>query len=62
MLTPVAAHGLIYITNAHGKSSPIYAIRTGAKGTSLLFGACPLANTWRGDIEEGNLHADTARG
>jgi outer membrane protein assembly factor BamB len=29
--TPVAAHGLIYITNAHGRMAPIYAIKTTAK-------------------------------
>ncbi len=30
--TPVVANGLIYITNAHGRMAPIYAIRTSAKG------------------------------
>jgi len=30
--TPVVAGELIYITNAHGKQAPIYAIRTGARG------------------------------
>jgi len=30
--TPVAANGIIYITNAHGRMAPIYAIRTTAKG------------------------------
>jgi outer membrane protein assembly factor BamB len=36
--TPVVAHGLIYITNAHGRLSPIYAIRTSAKGDVSLQG------------------------
>lgn len=30
--TPVVAHGLIFITNAHGGMAPIYAIRTSARG------------------------------
>ncbi len=36
--TPVAAHGLIFITNAHGKMAPIYAIRTDAAGDISLKG------------------------
>lgn len=31
--TPVVAGDLIYITNAHGRMAPIYAIRTDAQGT-----------------------------
>lgn len=34
--TPVFAHGLIFITNAHGGSSPIYAIKAGATGDISL--------------------------
>jgi outer membrane protein assembly factor BamB len=30
--TPFEAHGLVYITNAHGRLSPIYAVRAGAAG------------------------------
>jgi outer membrane protein assembly factor BamB len=30
--TPVVANGLIYITNAHGRMSPIYAVKATAKG------------------------------
>jgi len=30
--TPIVAHGLVYITNAHGRMAPIYAIRLGATG------------------------------
>ena len=30
--TPVFAHGLIYVTNAHGAGAPLYAIRPGATG------------------------------
>lgn len=38
--TPVVADGLIYITNAHGATAPIYAIRTTAVGDiSLAEGA-----------------------
>jgi outer membrane protein assembly factor BamB len=38
--TPVVHDGLIYITNAHGPSAPVYAIRTSATGdVSLAAGA-----------------------
>jgi outer membrane protein assembly factor BamB len=34
--TPIVAHGLVFITNAHGPLSPIYAIRPGARGDISL--------------------------
>ncbi len=34
--TPIVAHGLIYITNAHGWMAPIYAIKTSATGEIVL--------------------------
>jgi outer membrane protein assembly factor BamB len=34
--TPVVAHDLIYITNAHGRMSPIYAVRVSARGDISL--------------------------
>lgn len=34
--TPIEAHGLIYITNAHGWMAPIYAIKPTAKGEIVL--------------------------
>jgi outer membrane protein assembly factor BamB len=34
--TPVVDNGLIYITNAHGKMAPVYAIREGATGDITL--------------------------
>lgn len=34
--TPIVAHNLIYITNAHGRSAPIYAIKTDAVGDISL--------------------------
>jgi outer membrane protein assembly factor BamB len=34
--TPIVAHGLVYVTNAHGRMSPIYAIRVSAKGDISL--------------------------
>ena len=37
--TPVVAHGLVFITNAHGRMAPIYAIRTSAAGDISLQGA-----------------------
>jgi outer membrane protein assembly factor BamB len=34
--TPVVGHGLVYITNAHGRMSPIYAVRLSAAGDISL--------------------------
>jgi outer membrane protein assembly factor BamB len=36
--TPIFAHDLIYITNAHGAKSPVYAIKPTAKGDITLAG------------------------
>lgn len=36
--TPIVDSGLIYITNAHGRLSPLYAIKTAAKGDITLKG------------------------
>lgn len=43
--TPVSAHNLIYITNAHGAMAPIYAIRADATGDITL-----------GDTDDANLN------
>jgi outer membrane protein assembly factor BamB len=34
--TPVLGHGLLFITSAHGRMSPIYAVRPSAKGDITL--------------------------
>ncbi len=34
--TPVVAHDLIFITNAHGRQAPVYAVRTTASGDITL--------------------------
>jgi len=34
--TPIVAHDLIYITNAHGRMSPVYAVRLSARGDISL--------------------------
>src|SRR5687768_8142388 len=34
--TPIAAHGLVFITNAHGKAAPIFAIKPTATGDISL--------------------------
>lgn len=34
--TPIISHGLVFITNAHGKMRPIYAIKLDAKGDITL--------------------------
>lgn len=39
--TPVVAHGLVFITNAHGSGAPIYAIRPEASGDLNAAGGAP---------------------
>jgi outer membrane protein assembly factor BamB len=34
--TPIAAHGLIFITSSHGGKSPVYAVKPTARGTITL--------------------------
>lgn len=36
--TPITGHGFVYITNAHGKMAPVYAIKETAKGDISLQG------------------------
>ncbi|UCG32136.1 MAG: PQQ-binding-like beta-propeller repeat protein [Phycisphaerales bacterium] len=36
--TPIVAHDLIFVTNAHGQGAPLYAIRPGAKSIITLKG------------------------
>jgi outer membrane protein assembly factor BamB len=36
--TPIFAHGLIFVTNAHGRQAPIYAVRPAASGDITLAG------------------------
>ncbi len=52
--TPVVAHGLIFITNAHGPQSPIYAIRLDAEGD---LGAGKDAISW--SITRGGAYMQT---
>ena len=49
--TPVVAHGLIFITNAHGRMRPIYGVRTSAAGEVAPTEAEPGAHVgwWRSD-------------
>ena len=45
--TPVVSQGVVYITNAHGSSAPIYAIRTSATGDITPKGeAAPAHIVW----------------
>ncbi len=57
--TPVVAHDLVFITNAHGAASPIYAIRLDAKGDiSLAEGESANAHiAW--SIERGGAYMQT---
>jgi outer membrane protein assembly factor BamB len=41
--TPIAGHGLVFITNAHGGPPPVYAIRETATGTINLKAGAPAS-------------------
>ena len=34
--TPVVAHGLVFLSSAHGRQKPLYAIRVGANGNVFV--------------------------
>ena len=60
--TPVVSDGLVYITNAHGPMSPVYAIRDTATGDiSLADGATSNARVAWSDAARGRLHVHAAR-
>ncbi|MFN3649532.1 MAG: PQQ-binding-like beta-propeller repeat protein [Armatimonadota bacterium] len=62
--TPVVAHDLIFITNAHGRMAPIYAIRLDAKGDiSLPEGATTNAHVaWSTHREGGYMQTPIVYG
>lgn len=58
--TPVAAEGLVIITNAHGSSRPVYAIRTDAEGditgkSAIAWSADRSGNYMQTPLLEGGL-------
>ena len=60
--TPISAHGLIYITNAHGGKSPIYAVRPSATGDiTLKENETRMPNIAWSVPRDGVIHADAAR-
>ena len=60
--TPVVSDGLIYITNAHGRTSPVYAIKETATGDIALQGARPATThvAWSVSARR-RLHVHAAR-
>lgn len=57
--TPIAAHGLLYITNAHGRMSPIYAIRPSATGDITLQGDAQTNDHIAWSIPRGGAYMQT---
>ena len=60
--TPIVAHGLVFITNAHGKAAPIFAIKPTAIGDISLEGRRNLERAHRLELPaRWRLHADADR-
>ncbi len=57
--TPVVANGLIYITNAHGAGSPVYAIRTDASGELSAETGSPLGAQIAWSVPRGGAYMQT---
>jgi outer membrane protein assembly factor BamB len=57
--TPVVAHGLVFITNAHGPGSPIYAIRLDAEGDISLKGGASSGQHVAWSIPRGGAYMQT---
>jgi len=57
--TPVVAHDLVFITNAHGPASPIYAIRLDAKGDISLAEGESTNDHVAWSIERGGAYMQT---
>ena len=57
--TPIFAHGLIYIHNAHGRYSPIFAIRPGAKGDITLEKESTSSEHIKWSIKRGGAYMPT---
>lgn len=57
--TPIVAHDLIFITNAHGRYSPIYAIQTDASGDISLAEGATSNDAIAWSIERGGAYMQT---
>jgi outer membrane protein assembly factor BamB len=56
---PVVAHDLVFITNAHGSASPIYAVRTSARGDISLPGGSTKSEQVAWSVEQGGAYMQT---
>jgi outer membrane protein assembly factor BamB len=57
--TPIVSHGLIFITNAHGPGSPVYAIQEGATGEISAEEGSPLRAQIAWSIPRGGAYMQT---
>jgi len=57
--TPVAAGGLVFVTNAHGDQAPIYAIRPGARGDISLAEGATASDAVAWSIPRGGAYMQT---
>lgn len=56
---PVAAHGLIYVTNAHGGKAPLYAIWPAASGDISLAGGARSSQNIAWSVERNGAYMQT---
>jgi outer membrane protein assembly factor BamB len=56
---PVVAHDLVFVTNAHGPGSPIYAIRTSARGDISLTEGKTSSEQVAWSVERGGNYMQT---
>jgi outer membrane protein assembly factor BamB len=57
--TPVVAHGLVFITNAHGPGSPIYAVKADARGDITLPPGKTASEHIAWSVERGGAYMQT---
>ena len=57
--TPVTGHGLVFITNAHGRMAPIYAIKLDSKGDVSLPGVATSSKQVPWSVRKGGAYMQT---
>jgi len=57
--TPVTGHGLVFITNAHGRMAPIYAIKLDSKGDVSLRGDASSSKQVPWSVRKGGAYMQT---
>ncbi len=57
--TPVTGHGLVFITNAHGRMAPIYAIKLDSKGDVSVKGAASSSKQVPWSVRKGGAYMQT---